>query len=111
MPYGLKDKEIEALQNLFCSNKNVEQAVLYGSRAKGNYKPFSDIDITLIGDELTRVDLLRLCRAIDDLLMPYELDMNLYKDIHNLALLEHIGRVGIPLYKKGDTPSHFTTNQ
>lgn len=98
MPYGLKDKEIENLTLLFSANEHVEQAILYGSRAKGNYKPFSDIDITLVGEKLNQDDLLQLYRKIDDLLMPYELDLSLFKEIKNPALVEHINRVGIPLY-------------
>lgn len=100
MEYGLKKKEIEGLHNIFSSNIHVEKAILFGSRAKGNYKPFSDIDITLEGEELTHEDLMQLCSAIDDLLMPYELDMSLRKDIRNTALIEHINRVGITLYTR-----------
>lgn len=100
MAYGLKEKEIEGLRNIFSSNIHVEKAILFGSRAKGNYKPFSDIDITLEGDKLTHKDLMQLFSAIDDLLMPYELDMSLKKDIKNTALLEHINRVGIALYTR-----------
>ena len=51
--YGLTDNELEKLCNLFRKHEEIEQAVLYGSRAKGNFKPFSDIDITLMGDRLT----------------------------------------------------------
>lgn len=50
--YGLTDNELEKLCNLFRKHEEIEQAVLYGSRAKGNFKPFSDIDITLMGDRL-----------------------------------------------------------
>ena len=100
MAYGVKGKEIEGLRNIFSSNSHVEKAILFGSRAKGNYKPFSDIDITLEGDKLTHKDLMQLCSAIDDLLMPYELDLSLKKDIKNTALLEHINRVGIALYTR-----------
>ena len=47
MPYGLKDTELEKLRKTFAANERIERVVLYGSRAKGNYKPFSDVDITL----------------------------------------------------------------
>ena len=98
MTYGLKDSEIESLRRLFSANEHVERAVLYGSRAKGNYKPFSDIDSTLEGDELTYDDWNRLKQTIDDLLMPYEVDLNLRKELKNPNLLAHIDRVGVPLY-------------
>ena len=98
MTYGLKDSEIDSLRRLFSANEHVERAVLYGSRAKGNYKPFSDIDITLEGDELTHDDWNRLKQTIDDLLMPYEVDLNLRKELKNPSLLAHIDRVCVPLY-------------
>ena len=97
---GLDDEEVEALRGVFARNSRVKRAVLYGSRAKGTYRPFSDMDITLEGDELTYDDLLDLSMEIDDLLLPYELDMNLRKNLKNAALIEHIDRVGIPLYER-----------
>ncbi len=49
MQYGLKEAELKKLQELFAANGSIETVILYGSRAKGNYKPFSDVDITLVG--------------------------------------------------------------
>ena len=57
MPYGLKDIELAKLNEVFAANERIERVVLYGSRAKGNYKPFSDVDIALEGAELTHNDL------------------------------------------------------
>ena len=71
MPYGIKDIELEKVCRLFAENNRIESVILYGSRAKGNYKPFSDVDITLTGEELSRHDLNRLKLSIDDLLLPY----------------------------------------
>ncbi len=45
MPYGLTDIELQKLNGVFAANGRIEKAILYGSRAKGNFKPFSDIDI------------------------------------------------------------------
>lgn len=49
MKYGLDDNYFDKLTSVFPRHPEVESVVLYGSRAKGNYKPFSDIDITLKG--------------------------------------------------------------
>ncbi|MCM1729259.1 nucleotidyltransferase domain-containing protein [Bacteroides uniformis] len=75
--YGLTDNELEKLCNLFRKHEEIEQAVLYGSRAKGNFKPFSDIDITLMGDRLTYNTLSSLSDEIDDLLLPYSVDLSI----------------------------------
>ena len=73
---------------------------MYGSRAKGNYKPFSDVDITLEGAELTHTDLSRLSLAIDDLLLPYQFDISIFHTLKNEALIDHIRRMGITIYER-----------
>lgn len=98
MPYGLKDIELEKLSKVFAANERIERVVLYGSRAKGNYKPFSDVDITMMGSELTHTDLNRISFAIDDLLLPYQFDISIFHTLKNEALIDHIHRVGITIY-------------
>ena len=98
--YGLTDNELEKLCNLFRKHEEIEQAVLYGSRAKGNFKPFSDIDITLMGDKLTHSTLSSLSDEIDDLLLPYNVDLSIHDKLKNAALLEHIQRIGIPIFNR-----------
>ncbi len=100
MPYGLKDIELAKLNEVFAANARIERVVLYGSRAKGNYKPFSDVDIALEGAELTHNDLSRLSLAIDDLLLPYQFDISIFHTLKNEALIDHIRRMGITIYEK-----------
>lgn len=102
MPYGLKDIEMAYLETLFSKNERIERVILYGSRAKGNHKPFSDVDITLVGDELTHEDLNRLILAIDDLLLPYQFDISIFHQLKNDTLIDHINRRGIVIYEKSD---------
>ena len=97
---GLKDKELSKLRNLFSQYADIEQVVLYGSRAKGDYKPFSDVDITLMGNSFTRDQLNKLLLDIDDLLLPYQFDVSIYHTLKNDALIEHIQRVGVSIYQK-----------
>ncbi|MCD8274965.1 MAG: nucleotidyltransferase domain-containing protein [Alistipes sp.] len=77
--------------------------ILYGSRAKGNYKPFSDVDIVLIGDELTQQDLNRIVLEVDDLLLPYQFDIAIFQNLTNPELIDHIRRRGIVIYDKSKT--------
>ncbi len=99
MLYGIKETELDKLTTLFAQNQRIESVILYGSRAKGNYKPFSDVDITLKGESLTRSDLNQLSLAIDDLLFPYEFDVSIFHKLKNEKLIEHIERVGIMIYE------------
>lgn len=100
MPYGLTDIELQKLTAVFASNKHIEKAILYGSRAKGNFKPFSDVDIALVGDALTRNDLNHTLMEIDDLLLPYMFDISIFHTLRNEALIKHIKSVGIEIYRR-----------
>lgn len=100
MPYGLTNSELKHLCGVFAHYSHVGQAILYGSRAKGNYKPFSDVDITLVGYELTREDLNNILLEIDDLLLPYQVDLSLFHKLKNEALIDHIRRRGIVIYQQ-----------
>ena len=73
MKYGLSDIELNKLREFFARYEDIEEVILYGSRAKGNHKPFSDVDISLVGPNLTRSRLNQIAFAIDDLLLPYQL--------------------------------------
>ncbi|MDE6247180.1 MAG: nucleotidyltransferase domain-containing protein [Muribaculaceae bacterium] len=95
--YGLSEETIVKIIDTIKRCDRVEGILLYGSRAQGRYREFSDIDLTLTGDSLTRDDLIRIISEIDDLLLPYEIDISLYKDIDYVPLLREIQRTAIPL--------------
>jgi uncharacterized protein len=97
---GLPVAVIDAICRVFKRYPTLAQAVLYGSRAKGTFRPGSDIDLTLKG-ELSDQELLNLYGELDDLLLPYKFDLSLYRQLDNPALLEHIERVGRVLYDRG----------
>ena len=110
--FGLETMEMDNIIMSIASIDGVDKAVIYGSRAKGNYKPFSDVDISLVGKSLSYSDLLRLHSIIDDLLLPYEIDLNIFDLIQNENLKEHILRCGRVIYEsrnKGITQAHLST--
>jgi len=49
----VKEATIRKIRAVLAEFPQVEKAVLYGSRAKGNYKNGSDIDLTLCGADFT----------------------------------------------------------
>lgn len=105
MKYGLKEATIQKMCAVLARFPQVDQAVLYGSRAKGNYKNGSDIDLTLCGDaDLTLGVLSKIMHALDDLLLPYTIDLSIFRDIRDPDVLEHIQRVGVTFYQK-DSPN------
>jgi predicted nucleotidyltransferase len=99
MIYGLKNETINFIQQILASYPEVEKAILYGSRAKGNYRVGSDIDLTLLGDKLNLSILHKIENDFDELFLPYKIDVSLHKQIQNKELLEHIERVGKVFYE------------
>lgn len=98
MRFGLKEEIINKICQIFGNFPEVNKVILYGSRAKGNYKNGSDIDLTLIGKNLNLEKQNQIQIALDNLMLPYSFDISLYHQIDNQDLLEHIKRVGICFY-------------
>ncbi|NMM28684.1 MAG: nucleotidyltransferase domain-containing protein [Glaciimonas sp.] len=97
---GLSPATIVKIIAVFAQYPVLEKAVLYGSRAKGNYRPGSDIDLSLLGDTLSHAQLAHIETQLDDLLLPYSFDLSLFRHIDNPDLVDHIQRVGIVFYEK-----------
>jgi predicted nucleotidyltransferase len=85
---------------VFSSCPEVERVILYGSRAKGNYRDGSDIDLAIVGDQVTAEQFSRLQLALDDLLLPYTIDLSLIRQIENPDILAHVERVGVVFYER-----------
>jgi predicted nucleotidyltransferase len=100
MDTGLSDDTTEKIQRTLSQFVDVEKAVLYGSRAKGNYKSASDIDLTLYGAGLSQDMLMEVSMALDDLLLPYTIDLSVYTSLDNDDLREHIDRVGLIFFQR-----------
>ena len=100
MKYGLADEDIEQIQKVLTNCPLVEKAVLYGSRAKGIYRHNSDIDLSLQGKELTLSHLSSIETDLEDLLLPYTIDLSIFHKIENPDLVAHIERVGLIFYQK-----------
>lgn len=105
--FGLKETTIQKICGVFTKYPQVEKAMLYGSRAKGNFKNGSDIDLTLHGGEDLTLDILyRIMDEIDDLLMPYTFDLSIFRQISDQDVIDHIRRIGVVFYEKEKETSH-----
>lgn len=99
--FGLNEETISRIRGVFARYPQVEKAILYGSRAKGNYRDGSDIDLTLCGGaELTLDILYSIMQELDDLLLPYTIDLSIFSQIHDQAVIAHIRRVGVIFYER-----------
>jgi predicted nucleotidyltransferase len=99
--FGLNDTTIQHIQSLLATHPQVEKAILYGSRAKGNFKTGSDIDLTLLGGDELNLDLLtRIMGEIDELLLPYTFDLSIFNKISDPDVIDHIRRIGVVFYER-----------
>jgi predicted nucleotidyltransferase len=99
MKFGLKEDTMAAIADCMAKIPKIEKVIIYGSRAKGNYRKSSDIDLVLQGRELTINDVLMLENDLDELLLPYLFDISISHHIKQPDLLEHIDRVGKVFYE------------
>lgn len=98
--YGILIKDLNNILDIVSRNIKVESVVLFGSRAKGNYENGSDMDIALKGEAISFNDILEISADIEDLWLPYRIDIVSYDMIDEIELRHHIDRVGISLYNR-----------
>lgn len=92
--FGLDEKVITSVGTVLQRYPEIENATIYGSRAIGNFREGSDIDLTFSGSQLSSDVLGRIEDDIDDLMLPYKFDLSIFKHIDNTNLVDHIRRFG-----------------
>nr|WP_091692708.1 nucleotidyltransferase domain-containing protein [Algoriphagus locisalis] len=95
---GLDNADINAINAVFKDYSQIESVLLYGSRAKNTFRVGSDIDLTIVGESVTLTELFEIEQKLDDLLLPWKIDLSLFHKIENKELIDHINRVGIVFY-------------
>jgi predicted nucleotidyltransferase len=104
-PFGISDKSYTLLINTLIKQPQIEEVIVFGSRAKGNYKKGSDIDLAIKGKNCTPRLALDLRALInEELPIPYMVDVIDYNSLQQQELKEHIDKVGIEFYKQGPPP-------
>ncbi|MDA3950571.1 MAG: HI0074 family nucleotidyltransferase substrate-binding subunit [Spirochaeta sp.] len=96
---GLRGEENQAIRAVFSGYPAVRHVVVYGSRAKGTHNPGSDIDLSIRESDVDAELMSRIETSLDDLGLPYLIDLSVYDQIENLELREHIDRVGVSFYR------------
>ena len=103
--FGLSEPTLATVCAILAGYSEIEQAILYGSRAKGTYSKGSDIDLTLVGERLDHRLLAQIAGRLEDSPIPYQVDLSLKSDIDNPDLLAHIDRVGVEIYRRSQVSS------
>ncbi len=100
MKYGLSEKSLGELNAILASMPHIEEAVIYGSRARGDYWRASDVDLSLKGEQLTRSDLLELDGKLYESCIPFFFDLCIYNQLADGEFKASIDREGVTIYKK-----------
>lgn len=101
--FGLKNDLIISFCEVFSNYPEIEKVLIYGSRAKGDFREGSDIDLTLVGSNVTETIRSKVWLDLDNLDSPYLIDLSVLNNISSESLQDHINRVGKILYKKNHT--------
>lgn len=100
MKFGLPEEIIEKINAIFSKYPNVDKVIIYGSRAMGNYKNGSDIDLTMMGEKITDRDQTNISIELDDLPIPYMIDLSISSKLNHPNLTDHINRVGQVFFER-----------
>ena len=99
--FGIYDKELDMIISVLNKYPQIERAKIFGSRAKGNFKRYSDVDIAVFGDSAH--DLSRdISYDLDDLYIIYKCDVLHYEKTYSTEIKEHIDRVGVVFYERAE---------
>ena len=99
--FGLDEKVIKEIINILKRYDEVESAKIFGSRARGDYKKNSDIDMALFGDKLTYSINTKIYYEIDNLYLPYKLDLINFNSLSDKDdIRDNILNEGVEIYVK-----------
>lgn len=98
--FGLPQRTLDEMHAIFAKHSKVEKVVVYGSRAMGNYRPGSDIGLTMFGKDLTYTNLIRISGDLDDSSIPYLVDLSIFEQLNHADLKDHIRRAEKVFYRR-----------
>ncbi|MEA3280788.1 MAG: nucleotidyltransferase domain-containing protein [Thermodesulfobacteriota bacterium] len=98
--FGLTDRDIKTLQDIFKKYPDVKNVFIFGSRAKGTYKQGSDIDLAIMNEGVKDTVIGKMKSDFEDSSLPYTVDLVNYHTIKHPELKNHVDRIGVPFYEK-----------
>lgn len=86
------------LKNIFSEYEEIEKVLLFGSRARDDYRVNSDVDICLFGKSITHLILAKVSMDVDELNTPLSFDILSFNEITKVELIDNILKEGIEIY-------------
>jgi len=99
--YGLTERDMRTIQDIFKKYPDITEVRLFGSRAKGNYKQGSDIDLAVMNEGVSSKVIGDLAFEFEESRLPYMVDLINYPALRHKEFIEHIDRVGIVFMRDG----------
>jgi predicted nucleotidyltransferase len=103
--FGLTERDISTIKDILCSCSKIEMVHLFGSRAKGNYRLGSDIDLAIMNEGVSAEELSKLQGKFEDSSLPYKVDLVDFTSLKKEEFINHIKSVGTPFFEYGQAVS------
>ena len=97
--FGLTERDMKTIVSILSSHPVVSDVHLFGSRAKGNYRLGSDVDLAIMNKGVPGKTLLKICNDFEESNLPYRIDLIDHTQLNKKEFIHHIDRVGIPFYR------------
>jgi len=99
MKFGIADKSWRLILATIKEHSEVQEALLFGSRAMGNYKKGSDVDIALKGKKLNWKVVSDISAELNERLpLPYFFDVVNVDSVEEQGVKDHIDQFGVPIF-------------
>lgn len=98
--FGISSNYITKINSVFSQYSNIDEVIIFGSRAKGNYRDNSDIDFAIKGELISLSTLQQIENKLEELYIPNFIDIIIFDKIENNDLIDHINRIGRQFYKR-----------
>lgn len=95
MMFGISIKSYNLMMDTLAKYPVIEKTVIFGSRAIGNYKHGSDIDLAIFGKDVTIETVDEISIELNEKLpIPYYFDIVHYEGLSHEGLRNHIDTYG-----------------
>jgi predicted nucleotidyltransferase len=106
--FGLTERDISTIRNILIKYPEVQKVLIFGSRAKGNYKPGSDIDLAVFNAGVSETLIRRLHADFEESSLPYRIELYNFPSLKSAEFISHIERVGIVIYDRAEVLPNST---
>ncbi len=98
--FGLTNRNMFTILAIVKNYPEVKEVIIFGSRAKGNFQPGSDIDLAVMNEGVSDSTMRKLFAEFEESSLPYSVDIINFPELNHPELINHIRRVGKEFFAK-----------